>query len=474
MSFLTYAIAAKLERGTHLLDTLVSKQDIPKDQLERDLNTLHFNPSTLLKAELIERDFHKAVDVLFTKRLVARGNASYGVEIEGEERVIESLKLVHQATNDDIYQSGLRSLAHHLGSRKLIETTNAVVLGGDIELTDTEYEFEKPYTDETIASILDLAETEEKVASEKNVASEQVTSEQATSEQGVTSEQATSEQATSEQVTSEEATSEEATSEQVTSEQATSEEVISGQETSEQATSEQATSEQETSEQKTSEQETSEEATSEEVTSGQEPMALDVAKEPSVDALPEQIDELETHDVTMSETATEAATKSLPFTSEELEAYAKEIVERGNKLAKDAEQKGAPDFVNEVPDFGHSETSDVLAVLGDSADASVVVSEDTHASEQTVGDSNEADASTVVSEDTHASEEAEALNHMIDEISTDLKTSEKPVLDVTPSEGPSVDTVTKAFGGSLDGLSVVSNLGRLHDVGQPIASQFAR
>ena len=58
MSFLTYAIAAKLERGTHLLDTLVSKQDIPKDQLERDLNTLQFNSSTLLKAELIERDFH--------------------------------------------------------------------------------------------------------------------------------------------------------------------------------------------------------------------------------------------------------------------------------------------------------------------------------------------------------------------------------------------------------------------------------
>ncbi len=158
MSFLTYAIAAKLERGTHLLDTLVSKQDIPKDQLERDLNTLQFNPLTLLKAELIERDFHKAVDVLFTKRLVARGNASYGVEIEGEERVIESLKLVHQVTNDDIYQSGLQSLAHHLGSRKLIETTNAVVLGGDIELTDAEYDLEKPYTDETIAAILKLEE----------------------------------------------------------------------------------------------------------------------------------------------------------------------------------------------------------------------------------------------------------------------------------------------------------------------------
>ena len=34
MSFLTYAIAAKLERGTHLLETLFIKQDIPKYRSE--------------------------------------------------------------------------------------------------------------------------------------------------------------------------------------------------------------------------------------------------------------------------------------------------------------------------------------------------------------------------------------------------------------------------------------------------------
>lgn len=44
----------------------------------------------------------------------------------------------------------------------MIETTNAVVLGGDIELTDAEYDLGKPYTDETIACILDLAKTEER------------------------------------------------------------------------------------------------------------------------------------------------------------------------------------------------------------------------------------------------------------------------------------------------------------------------
>ena len=170
-----------------------------------------------------------------------------------------------------------------------------------------------------------------------------------------------------------------------------------------------------------------------------------------------------TDTVTPSETATEAATKELPFSDAELEELAKGIIERGNKLA------------NEVPDFGHSETSDVLAVLGDSTEdvksteviePSEVVSEDIHASEQ---------------KDVHASEqatsdvsEAEALNHMIDEISTDLKTSEKSEVDVTASEGPSVEDVAKAFGGSLDGVSVVSNLGRLHEVGKPITSQFAR
>ena len=47
---------------------------------------------------------------------------------------------------------------------------------------------------------------------------------------------------------------------------------------------------------------------------------------------------------------------------------------------------------------------------------------------------------------------------MIDEISTDLKTSEKSEADVTASEGPSVEDVAKAFGGSLDGVSVVSTL----------------
>ena len=131
----------------------------------------------------------------------------------------------------------------------------------------------------------------------------------------------------------------------------------------------------------------------------------------------------------------------------------------------------------DVPDFGHSETSDVLAVLGDSTEdvksteviePSEVVSDDVHASEQ---------------KDVHASEqvvktsdvsEAEVLNHMIEEISTDLKTSEKSEVDVTASEGPSVEDVAKAFGGSLDGVSVVSNLGRLHEVGKPITSQFAR
>ena len=411
MSFLTYAIAAKLERGTHLLDTLVREQDIPKDQLERDLNTLQFNASTLLKAELIERDFDKAVDVLFTKRLVARGNASYGVEIEGEERVIESLKLVHQVTNDDIYQSGLQSLAYHLGSRKLIETTNAVVLGGDIELTDDEYDFEKPYTDETITAVLDQELADTKTVSEKEAVFEQATSEQGTSEQA-TSEQ--SEQAPFEQVTSEQATSEQATSEQ---------------------------------------------ATSEDVTNEQD--SLDV--EPLVDASLEQTSESEIQDVTSSETATEVATKPLPFTSEELDAYAKEIVERGNKLAKDAEQKA--DAVNEVPDFGHSETSDVLAVLDTLDDTSDKTSEHVESTVEHV--TSTASSDVVLSE-------ADSLNEMIDSISTTLTTSEKPVLDVTPSEGPSVDGVVKAFGGSLDGASLVSNLGRLHDVGQPIASQLAR
>jgi len=381
MSFLTYAIAAKLERGTHLLDTLVSKQDIPKDQLERDLNTLQFNPSTLLKAELIECDFHKAVDVLFTKRLVARGNASYGVEIEGEERVIESLKLVHQVTNDDIYQSGLQSLAHHLGSRKLIETTNAVVLGGDIELTDAEYDLEKPYTDETIAAILESAETDEKTASEN---------------------------------------------------------VVDG------------TFDGQDAEIKYETVDDSEHKTADEHDVEHE--KADVSEQTVVDSV--ESSEVVTDTVTPSETATEAATKEFPFSDDELTELAKGVIERGNKLA------------NEVPDFGHSETSDVVAVLGDSTEdvkstddsAEVNASEDVHASDQATSDVSE----------------AEVLNHMIDEISTDLKTSEKSEADVTASEGPLVEDVAKAFGGSLDGVSVVSNLGRLHEVGKPITSQFAR
>ena len=428
MSFLTYAIAAKLERGTHLLDTLVSKQDIPKDQLERDLNTLQFNSSTLLKAELIERDFHKAVDVLFTKRLVARGNASYGVEIEGEERVIESLKLVHQVTNDDIYQSGLQSLAHHLGSRKLIETTNAVVLGGDIELTDAEYDLEKPYTDETIVTILKSAEIDEKTASE-NVVNETSVEQDAEIKHEIVDE---SEHKTADEHDVEPETVDESEHETVDeSEHEIKHETFDGHDV---------------------ESETEHDVKHE---------TVDASEQTVVDSV--ESSEVVTDTVTPSETATEAATKELPFSDAELEELAKGIIERGNKLA------------NEVPDFGHSETSDVLAVLGDSTEdvksteviePSEVVSEDVHASEQ---------------KDVHASEqatsdvsEAEALNHMIDEISTDLKTSEKSEVDVTASEGPSVEDVAKAFGGSLDGVSVVSNLGRLHEVGKPITSQFAR
>lgn len=454
MSFLTYAIAAKLERGTHLLDTLVSKQDIPKDQLERDLNTLQFNPSTLLKAELIERDFHKAVDVLFTKRLVARGNASYGVEIEGEERVIESLKLVHQVTNDDIYQSGLQSLAHHLGSRKLIETTNAVVLGGDIELTDAEYDLEKPYTDETIAAILESAETDEKTTSE-NVVDETSVEQDAEIKHEIVDE---SEHKTADEHDVESETVDESEPETVDeSEHETVDEF-----------------EHETVDE--SKHETVNESEIEHEIKHETFDGHDVESETEHDVKHETVDaseqtvvdsvessEVVTDTVTPSETATEAATKELPFSDAELEELAKGIIERGNKLAA------------EVPDFGHSETSDVLAVLGDSTEdvksteviePSEVVSEDVHASEQ---------------KDVHASEqatsdvsEAEALNHMIDEISTDLKTSEKSEVDVTASEGPSVEDVAKAFGGSLDGVSVVSNLGRLHEVGKPITSQFAR
>ena len=436
MSFLTYAIAAKLERGTHLLDTLVSKQDIPKDQLERDLNTLQFNSSTLLKAELIERDFHKAVDVLFTKRLVARGNASYGVEIEGEERVIESLKLVHQVTNDDIYQSGLQSLAHHLGSRKLIETTNAVVLGGDIELTDAEYDLEKPYTDETIVTILKSAEIDEKTASE-NVVNETSVEQDAEIKHEIVDE---SEHKTADEHDVEPETVKEAEPETV--------------DESEHETVDESEHEikHETFDGHDVESETEHNVKHE---------TVDASEQTVVDSV--ESSEVVTDTVTPSETATEAATKELPFSDAELEELAKGIIERGNKLA------------NEVPDFGHSETSDVLAVLGDSTEdvksteviePSEVVSEDIHASEQ---------------KDVHASEqatsdvsEAEALNHMIDEISTDLKTSEKSEVDVTASEGPSVEDVAKAFGGSLDGVSVVSNLGRLHEVGKPITSQFAR
>ena len=424
MSFLTYAIAAKLERGTHLLDTLVSKQDIPKDQLERDLNTLQFDPSTLLKAELIECDFH---DVLFTKRLVARGNASYGVEIEGEERVIESLKLVHQMTNDDIYQSGLQSLAHHLGSRKLIETTNAVVLGGDIELTDAEYDLEKPYTDETIVAILKLEETE-KTASE-NVSDEtgdkHETIDEHEPEHGVADDHESKHETVDEHET--------------------------GHET---------VDESETEHEKANEFKTEHEKADE---SEIEHEKADVSEQTVVDSV--ESSEVVTDTVTPSETATEAATKELPFSDAELEELAKGIIERGNELAA------------EVPDFGHSETSDVLAVLGDPTEdvksteviePSEVVSDDVHASEQ-----KDAHVSEQAVE-TSAVSEADSLNDLIDNISTDLKTSEKSEVDVTASEGPSVEDVAKAFGGSLDGVSVVSNLGRLHEVGKPITSQFAR
>lgn len=447
MSFLTYAIAAKLERGTHLLDTLVSKQDIPKDQLERDLNTLQFNPSTLLKAELIERDFHKAVDVLFTKRLVARGNASYGVEIEGEERVIESLKLVHQVTNDDIYQSGLQSLAHHLGSRKLIETTNAVVLGGDIELTDAEYDLEKPYTDETIAAILESAETDEKTASE-NVVDETFDGQDAEIKHETVDD--------SEHKTADEHDVEHETVDEL--ETADEHKTVEGHglvdehetvEEHESVDEHEIADEHETADEHEIEHVTEHETTDE---SGTEPETADVSEQTVVDSV--ESSEVVTDTVTLSETATEAATKEFPFSDDELTELAKGVIERGNKLA------------NEVPDFGHSETSDVLAVLGDSTEdvkstddsAEVNASEDVHASDQATSDVSE----------------AEALNHMIDNISTDLKTSEKSEVDVTASEGPSVEDVAKAFGGSLDGVSVVSNLGRLHEVGKPITSQFAR
>ena len=435
MSFLTYAIAAKLDRGTHLLDTLVSKQDIPKDQLERDLNTLQFNPSTLLKAELIERDFHKAVDVLFTKRLVARGNASYGVEIEGEERVIESLKLVHQVTNDDIYQSGLQSLAHHLGSRKLIETTNAVVLGGDIELTDAEYDLEKPYTDETIAAILELAETDEKTASEN------VSDETADKQETVDDHESEHEMADEH-----ETLDEHEVADVHKSEHETVDEHETGHETvDESETEHEKANEFEPEHEKADESEIEHEKADE---SEIEHEKADVSEQVVVDSV--ESSEVVADTVTPSETATEAATKEFPFSDDELTELAKGVIERGNKLAA------------EVPDFGHSETSDVLAVLGDSTDevepVDINASEDVYASEQATSDVSE----------------AEALNHMIDEISTDLKTSEKSEVDVTASEGPSVEDVAKAFGGSLDGVSVVSNLGRLHEVGKPITSQFAR
>ena len=440
MSFLTYAIAAKLERGTHLLDTLVSKQDIPKDQLERDLNTLQFNPSTLLKAELIERDFHKAVDVLFTKRLVARGNASYGVEIEGEERVIESLKLVHQVTNDDIYQSGLQSLAHHLGSRKLIETTNAVVLGGDIELTDAEYDLEKPYTDDVIAAILKLEETEKTVS--ENVVNE-TTDEQDAEIKHETVDEFEHKTADEHDVESETVND----AEPETVDEADRETV----DESEHETVDE--SEHETVNESEIEHETSDKHDVEsEIEHDVEHEKVDASEQTVVDSV--ESSEVITDTVTPSETATEAATKEFPFSDDELTELAKGVIERGNKLAAD------------VPDFGHSETSDVLAVLGDSTEdvkstddsAEVNASEDAHASEQATSDVSE----------------AEALNHMIDNISTDLKTSEKSEVDVTASEGPSVEDVAKAFGGSLDGVSVVSNLGRLHEVGKPITSQFAR
>ena len=459
MSFLTYAIAAKLERGTHLLDTLVSKQDIPKDQLERDLNTLQFNPSTLLKAELIERDFHNAVDVLFTKRLVARGNASYGVEIEGEERVIESLKLVYQVTNDDIYQSGLQSLAHHLGSRKLIETTNAVVLGGDIELTDAEYDLEKPYTDETIATVLKSAETDEKTAFE-NVVDETFDEQDAEIKHETVDD---SEHKTADEHDVEHETVDEPEAEPETVDEADYETVD---ESEHEPVDE---FEHETVNESEIEHEIKHEASDEHEVESEtehdvEHEKADASEQIVVDSV-ESSEVVAEDTVTPSETATEAATKEFPFSDDELTELAKGVIERGNELAA------------EVPDFGHSETSDVLAVLGDSTEdvksteviePSEVVSDDVHASEQ---------------KDVHASEqvvktsdvsEAEVLNHMIDEISTDLKTSEKSEVDVTASEGPSVEDVAKAFGGSLDGVSVVSNLGRLHEVGKPITSQFAR
>lgn len=457
MSFLTYAIAAKLERGTHLLDTLVSKQDIPKDQLERDLNTLQFNPSTLLKAELIERDFHKAVDVLFTKRLVARGNASYGVEIEGEERVIESLKLVHQVTNDDIYQSGLQSLAHHLGSRKLIETTNAVVLGGDIELTDAEYDLEKPYTDETIVTILKSAETDEKTASENVV--DETSDGQAVDIKHETVDDSEHETADDHDVEYETVDEPDAESETVDE---VGREIVdeSGHGTVDE-------SEHETVNESEIEHEIKHEASDEHEVESEtehdvEHEKADASEQIVVDSV-ESSEVVAEDTVTPSETATEAATKEFPFSDDELTELAKGVIERGNKLAAD------------VPDFGHSETSDVLAVLGDSTEdvksteviePSEVVSEDVHASEQ-----KDAHVSGQATSDVS---EAEALNQMIDEISTDLKTSEKSEADVTASEGPSVEDVAKAFGGSLDGVSVVSNLGRLHEVGKPITSQFAR
>jgi len=466
MSFLTYAIAAKLERGTHLLDTLVSKQDIPKDQLERDLNTLQFNPSTLLKAELIERDFHKAVDVLFTKRLVARGNASYGVEIEGEERVIESLKLVHQVTNDDIYQSGLQSLAHHLGSRKLIETTNVVVLGGDIELTDAEYDLEKPYTDETIATILKSAETDEKTAFE-NVVDEtsdgqaaEIKHETVDDSEHEMADEHESEHGTVDDHEAEHGTADEAGRETVDeSEHGTVDE--SEHETvneSEHETVNESEIEHETSDKHNVESETEHDVEHE---------TADASEQTVVDSV--ESSEVITDMATPSETATEAATKEFPFSNDELTELAKGVIERGNKLA------------NEVSDFGHSETSDVLAVLGDSTEdvksteviePSEVVSDDVHASEQK--DAHVSEQVVGTSAVSEVDSEAEALNHMIDEISTDLKTSEKSEADVTASEGPSVEDVAKAFGGSLDGVSVVSNLGRLHEVGKPIMSQFAR
>lgn len=447
MSFLTYAIAAKLERGTHLLDTLVSKQDIPKDQLERDLNTLQFNPSTLLKAELIERDFHKAVDVLFTKRLVARGNASYGVEIEGEERVIESLKLVHQATNDDIYQSGLQSLAHHLGSRKLFETTNAVVLGGDIELTDAEYDLEKPYTDETIATILKSAETDEKIASE-NVVNETADEHETVDEHEAVD---NSEHETADEHDVEHETVDEPDAEPETVDEAGRETVDeSGHGTVDE--SEHGTVDESEIEHEIKHETSDEHEVESETEHDVEHEKADVSEQTVVDSV--ESSEVIIDTVTPSETATEAATKEFPFSDDELTELAKGVIERGNKLAAD------------VPDFGHSETSDVLAVLGDSTEdvkstddsAEVNASEEVHASEQATSDVSE----------------AEALNHMIDEISTDLKTSEKSEADVTASEGPSVEDVAKAFGGSLDGVSIVSNLGRMHEVGKPITSQFAR